>query len=174
MLYLNTSPSSISKIAQSTQETSLALFRFFECNCIHILQSFSISQTLAPNLPNLLNSNHVLNTLILLYNTPVDPGGTSQVPAQATTAVHMQLRYENVEACCIQDNNNNMENSLHTMVLEEVYSTHIFPLHNFFTIFMRSFTKYIMDNFMTRCRLIVAADIKQNKKDLQELLNTSQ
>ena len=32
------------------------------------------------------------------YNTPMDPGGTSHIPTQATTAVRSQLRYEHTEA----------------------------------------------------------------------------
>ena len=52
------------EISQSNKATSLTLFRSFDCNFILILYSYSLSQTLSPNLPNFLNLNHVMNALI--------------------------------------------------------------------------------------------------------------
>ena len=57
-----------------------------------------------------------------------------------------------------------MDESLKTMVLKAVDSTYVFCLHNVFTGYMESSTKYIMNHLMTRYGQIKAADIKDNKK----------
>ena len=57
-----------------------------------------------------------------------------------------------------------MDAALNTMVLEAVCGTYIFALHNVFTGYMESSTKYIMNHLMTRYGQIKAADIKDNKK----------
>ena len=36
------------------------------------------------------------------YNAPLYPGITTQVPAQATTAVYLKIKCKHAEACCIK------------------------------------------------------------------------
>ena len=53
-----------------------------------------------------------------------------------------------------------MDADLKTMVLKEVDSAYILTLHKFFTGYMGSSTKDIMDNMMAQYRKITAADTK--------------
>ena len=64
------------------------------------------------------------------YDVTVDPGGTAEVPLQATTSKHSQLRDKTAEACCINDNHQNMDMFLKTMVLDMIDNTYVFALHN--------------------------------------------
>ena len=56
-----------------------------------------------------------------------------------------------------------MDESLKTMVLKAVDSTYVFCLHNVFTGYMGSKTKYIINHLMTRYRQIKAAYIEDKK-----------
>ena len=64
------------------------------------------------------------------YNAPVEPGGTSSVPQEETTAQLSQLRDEHAEARRIHENHHNMNAELKTMVLEEANNTYVFALRN--------------------------------------------
>ena len=66
-----------------------------------------------------------------------------------------------------------MDVTLKNMLLEAVDSTYIFALHNVFTGYTGSLTKYIMNNLMTRYGQMTASDIKEKKKPLQEPLESS-
>ena len=96
-------------------------------------------------------------------NAPMDPGGTTQVPAQEITSDLSQLQYEHAEYRHIHDNHNNMDAELKTMILEGVESTYIFALHNVFTGYMEPLTKLIMNKLITRYGQITASNTKDKK-----------
>ena len=98
-----------------------------------------------------------------LYNMPVDPGGTAQVPAQATIAVRLKLQDEHAEAYSIHKNNQNMDTSLKNIIFKAVDSTYIFTPHKFFTVCMGLSTKDIMNHLMARYRQIAVADTNRRK-----------
>ena len=59
----------------------------------------------------------------------------------------------------IHDNHNNMCAEIKTMLIKAVYNKYIFALHNDFTGYMGSSTKYIMNHLITIYLQIKAADI---------------
>ena len=74
------------KIEYGNQATSLPISILFYCYCIIIIYYCSLLYTLTPNIPNFTNPNHVLNTLILPYNTPSRPGTSPDAPRPPCTA----------------------------------------------------------------------------------------
>ena len=98
-----------------------------------------------------------------IYNIPVDPGGTAQVPVQATIAVRLRLQDEHAEAYSIHKNNQNMDTSLKNIIFKAVDSTYIFTPHKFFTVCMGLSTKDIMNHLMARYRQIAVADTNRRK-----------
>ena len=103
----------------------------------------------------------------------MDLGGTATPPLQATTVHHSQLRDRHAEELHIHDNHHNIDTSIKTMALKAVNSTYIFTLHNVSTGYMGSSTKDTMDNLMSRCGHIMAADIKIKKTPPRTLVHTT-
>ena len=89
----------------------------------------------------------------------MEPGGTYTVLTQATMLVFLQLLDEHMEACHIHGNHHDMDTALKTMILEAVYSTCIFVLHNVSTGYMGSLMKDIMNRLMEQYERIAAVDI---------------
>lgn len=108
------------------------------------------------------------------YVAPVDPVGTATVPLQSTAAQHFQLQDKYAESLRLHNTHHNMDASLKTMVLDAVDNTYFFALHNFFTGYMGSSIRDVMNHLIAWYTQITAEDIKMKKQSLREPSDTSQ
>ena len=84
----------LSKIAYIVQTRSLVIIIFFDCNWIQSLYYQIFSQNLAPNLLNLLNPNHVLNTMISTTNSKTD---LFEYPNHDSIYFYARFHWENIK-----------------------------------------------------------------------------